>query len=367
MKVVDIIKNARACCARMPVRVVSEPTLRSYKRVFARMWKEPVLDPLKPGIAVDTYYGRRAALHTVGRLYLEGLVGKCIAADEKGDVTAAREWAAAVQYALERIEEALSREPPMPPGSLPWHRPPSRWHQSDVPHPKRGANSKRHVLGDLPNDWDARLWDATPTDWRHRDALAVHLTIPVRGEELVPGHRPQGWSPGVRLELSSENRLALTFLPVKSHHGLFGTGLTTVTVDPFQVGGPAAYLAERCASSGGWLVVSTRSKNAVRKALEDLGKLALPETDVTITPYVIRHQLLADLKATFGGGVEVAAAAGQCTDRTQAKYGSVHNGRKRKGYLSVTSRRKPRAGNVARGRQLGQARHYGARREMPSA
>jgi hypothetical protein len=66
----------------------------------------------------------------------------------------------------------------------------------------------------------------------------------VRPEELVPGQRPGGWSPGVSVELRSSRRLAITFTPVKSHQGLFGTDLTTICVDPTVVGGPAAFLAE---------------------------------------------------------------------------------------------------------------------------
>jgi hypothetical protein len=78
----------------------------------------------------------------------------------------------------------------------------------------------------------------------------------------------------------------------------------------------------------------------------------LPEVGVAITPYVLRHQRLADLKATFGAGEVVASAAGHSTDRTQAKYGSVQHGRKLQGYVSITAARPPRCGNVERARHL---------------
>src|SRR5260221_7426332 len=57
-----------------------------------------------------------------------------------------------------------------------------------------------------------------------------------------------------------------------------------------------------------------------------------------------------------GGGEDVAAAAGHCTDRTQAHYGRVQHGRKRKGYLSITAARPPRCDNVERARQLSRAK-----------
>jgi hypothetical protein len=76
---------------------------------------------------------------------------------------------------------------------------------------------------------------------------------------------------------------------------------------------------------------------------------------VVITPYVLRHQALADIKATVGGGEEVAAAAGHCTDRTQSHYGRAEHGRQRKGFLGAKSIRRPRTSNVARARELAEA------------
>jgi hypothetical protein len=83
-----------------------------------------------------------------------------------------------------------------------------------------------------------------------------------------------------------------------------------------------------------------------------LGTHALSEYGVAITPYVCREQAIADFKVTLGAGAAVAAAAGQGTDRTQAKYGNVSHGRKRKGLIGVESARTPRTGNIARVRDL---------------
>lgn len=351
MRVLEIIERARACCALIPERIVSEKTRESYQKEFTRMWNSKNLDPLKADQALDTYYHRRAALHTGGKRVLEGLIEQCLAAGEQ-DVAAVQDWARKLLRAVERIEPAFALEPPAPPDILPWERPPSRWHQCAGSDRRRGANSKKHVLADLPEAWDERLWAAAADEWEYREALALHLLAPVRPEELVPGHRPGGWSPGVELELRSPRCLAITFAPVKSHDGLYGTEITTITIDPTIAGDAAVFLASRCAAAGDRLVISSTSKNAVRKAIDVLGGKALPESDVTVTPYVMRHQVIADLKATFGGGEEVAAAAGHGTDRTQARYGRVQHGRKRKGYLAITAARPPRVGNVERVRQL---------------
>jgi hypothetical protein len=293
----------------------------------------------------------------------------CIAAAERNDVPAVQLWAAVLLRALKRIEPALALDPPAPSGVPPWHLPPSRWHQMEGPKPERGKNSKKHVLGELPKGWQKRLWQTAEGDWLHRMALAIHLMASVRPEELVPGDRPSGWSPGVVVECHSSDRLAITYAPVKSHDGIYGTERTTITVDSTKAGEVAAFLATQCAAVGGQIVVSTSSKNAVPKALGVLGQRALPQCRILITPYVLRHSVLADLKATFGGGAQVAAAGGQGNDRTQSKYAGAYYGRKLKGYISVTSVRQPRAGNVQRALELGALKRapVSGRRDGPSS
>jgi hypothetical protein len=357
MKVLEIIIRAQACCARVPERNISERTRQSYAQEFRRMWREGNLDPLKDGIARDTYNYRRAALLTGSKLFLEGLIAQCMAAGDRRDAAATRQHASELLRAVEKIEEAFELEPPLPKGASPFDSPASRWRESTGADRERGENSKRHSLAHLPEDWDTRLWEKAADEWAYLEPLAVHMIAGVRPEELVAGQRPSGWSPGVSVELRSPRRLAITFTPVKSHQGLFGTELTTICVDPTIVGGPAAFLAEKCrASRDHRIIVSIESKDAVRKAIARLGCKALPEVEVVITPYVLRHQRLADLKATFGGGKIVASAAGHCSDRTQAKYGSVQHGRKLKGYISITAARPPRCGNVERARQLSRAK-----------
>jgi len=85
-------------------------------------------------------------------------------------------------------------------------------------------------------------------------------------------------------------------MPVKSHDGLCGIELTKISIDPTIWDGALAFPAARCKAEGERKVVSTESKNAVRKAIAKLGCKALSEIgDITITPYVPRHQLIADL------------------------------------------------------------------------
>ncbi|MDQ2079051.1 hypothetical protein RA307_02575 [Xanthobacteraceae bacterium Astr-EGSB] len=365
MKILEILVRAQTCYGGLPERSVSEQTMLTYRRTFLRMWREPVLDPLRPGDARDTYEGRRAALHTVSRILLEDFIDRCVKAGERNDIAAVQHAAAVLVRLLDRITPALALDPPLLPDASPWEMPASRWQMCDGSRPQRGEGSKKLLLPLLPRDWRERMWTAAPTDWPYLSAMAVHILTPARPEELVPGERPTGWSSGVEVELLSPGRMAIRINPVKSHDGEYGIPDVGIHVDPVAAGDAALHLARLCNAAGGMMVVSISSKNAMRKALERLGKRALPEVPVTITPYVFRHQAIADLKATVGAGGDVAVAAGHCTDRTQSHYGRVEHGRKSKGFIGVKSSRKPQVGNVERGAELAANRR--ARKRRPTS
>jgi hypothetical protein len=358
MPVVNALKillRAQACCARVPEREISERTRRAYEKEVERMWRcSRSLDPLTNGIARATYNFRRAALASGSVAFLESRMARVFEAGDRGDATAAVQRARELLRAVEAVEHALELEPPTPEGASPWQSKATRWHESSDDDRESGEGSKRDSLPLLPHDWDARLWkQAVAGGFDDLPALAVQCITGARSEDLSPGERSNGWSTGAMVELRSANHLSISIAPAKSHLGKYGTELTTFTVDWTIVGGPAAFLAKQCKSfNGNRFVVSLESKDVYRKAMKDFGRIALPEIDVAITPNVLRHQKIADFKATFGAGAVVAAAAGQGTDRTQAKYGRVQHGRRLEGYVSIVAARSPRCGNVERARRL---------------
>ena len=255
------------------------------------------LDPLRPNMARDTYNFRRAALLTGGRLFLEKRIAECLAAGERRDAVAVEQHARELFRLVPKIEKAFDLEPPLPAGTSPFELPASRFRQAETADRKRGLNSKKHDLKRLPEGWDIVLWDTATSEayeeWPWREALAVHMLAGVRPEELVPGMRPAGWSPGVQVALRSQKCLAITFVPSKSHRGVFGSGITTICIDPTIASQPAAFLAVRCRlSANHGIVVSIASTEAVRKAIIRVGKDALGELNVLITAYTIRHQVL---------------------------------------------------------------------------
>jgi hypothetical protein len=351
------VLRGQKCCARVPERIVSKKTASQYKETFVRMFASGSLIPWTLGLAYNTCYERRAALHFGAVDAIRKLIKRALGAFERQDYLAAADLMHKLHQLLDMVEPAFDEAPPGDPDVLPWERPPSRFYElADEKTLARGAKSKKYALANLASDWDRVVFKkAIELKFEHSLVLAVKMTVPVRTEDMVPGDRPSGYSDGVILRLLEPDRLEITVKPCKSHFGRYGTGSTTIIVDPTVADAPAKFLAKCCRDAGGRLVVSVKSKNAVRKAIRTLGKKALGADSETITPSVLRHQIISDFKVTFGAGKMVAAASGQLTDRTQSRYGRYQHGRARKGYVSISSARVPRTGNVARASGLSKA------------
>lgn len=352
MKLLDVINRGLSCCAELPDRQVSSRTAKAYAKTFTRLRSEPMLDPLNDTISRNTYNHRRASLHFGSRRLLLFIMKRCAKAGAQAQEARLRFWVRILNRALNLVEPALALEPPLQPGASTWRMPTSRWTKVDKPRPRRGKQSKKHFLKRLPADWMDQLWDAADVGWPYRSQLAVHALAPSRPEDLTPGSRPGGWTDGAQVRLLSPNLIEITIAPAKHHGGKYGSPSVTMSWDPTVEGRWASYLAELCSNANGHIVITVDNKNAMRKALERLGRKAFPDLKGNITAYVIRNQILADLKATVGAGGVVAASAGHCTDKTQSLYGNVAHGRKRKGFLGARSERQPRAVSIKNAQRI---------------
>lgn len=362
VNVQKLLERTLQCCNRIPKRDVSPNTLDDYLAEFERMLATGNLDPLRPGISRDAFYFSRAAFHTGARISLINLFWGCYDAAEREDADLALEHAHRLHRTLILVEKALALEPPCEPDVLPFEKGPSRWKQFKAEQASQceescgGPGAKKNVLAVLHKrggNWTRELWDGVPADWKFQAALAVCLIAPIRPEELAEGLRNDVHRVGVCLSVQGDE-LSIEYTPAKSHRGRYGTGRTTITVDRTIIGGPAQYLAGLCA--GGSSVVTIASDGAFRKALGRLGERVLCDVAVSITPYVLRNQVIADLKATYGAGREVAIAAGHGTEKTQSHYGHHQHGRKLWGYLRIEAAREPRTGSIDRVRQLANRR-----------
>jgi hypothetical protein len=265
-----LVQRTEELISRLPDRQVSATTGKRYRRTLANMLREPVLDPLLPGIAKGTYYYRRAAMYWASRSVLVRLCSGLEIARLRNDVGAARSCAAVLVRLLSRIEPVVEIDPPLEEGAAALKSSASRWEAANGPHPVPGANSKLHVLGELPPAWDDTVWQKALETWTDAsdladlDALAVRLLVPVRSEDMMPGERGSGWSEGVLVKRRSAHRIDITIAPAKSHGGKFGTGITVVKINPAVAGGGASYLAERCDGEG--LVVSSTQRTPAGKS-----------------------------------------------------------------------------------------------------
>lgn len=341
----EIHAAAVALFDRLPEPRLEPSSKKLYLSTLRRMMAEEVVDPLRSGDARDTYNIRRAALHAGTWTLLKRHIDAFRRASEIGDRTSAAKALSVLAHIVERCGAAIDRDPPMNREQSSFAGPPSRWSVAEGPKPRRAKASKKHVLKSLPASWPMLIWERAAADnWKYIDALAVHILSPVRPAEFVPGQRDGREVAGVELRLKGDV-LVIGVTPFKSHGGKYGTGESAIQIDANGDNPAVAHLVALCRRCGGRAIVSLGSTNPMRKALAKLGKKALGDV-VVVTGYLFRHQYLADLKATVGAGPEVAAAAGHCTDRTQARYGRVEHGRSRSEFISATAKRAPRAVSV---------------------
>lgn len=347
----DIHADAIALLQRLPEPQLAPASSRLYVTTLQRMMAEDVVEPLRAGDARDTYNVRRAALHAGTWILLRHHLDAFLIASKARDKAAAGQTLDILKRIVERCGPAIERDPPMDREQSSFASPPSRWTEAEGPKARRGKTSKKHALKLLPVDWTDCVWRAAQAEnWKYLDALAVHMLSPVRPAEFVPGQREGRFIDGIKIWLDGD-ALVICVTPVKSHGGKFGTGDTEIRLDG-RHGHPAVtHLTDLCRRNGGKAVVSLGSTNPMRKALAKLGHRVLGDT-VVVTGYLFRHQYLADLKATVGAGTEVAAAAGHCTDRTQARYGRVEHGRRRDEFISAAASRAPKGNNVERALSL---------------
>jgi hypothetical protein len=332
---------------RLPEPRLEPSSKKLYLETLGRMMAEKIVDPLRSGDARDTYNVRRAALHAGTWILLKRHIDAFRLASETGDRTAAGRAIRVLAHIVARCEAAIDRDPPMNREQSSFASPPSRWSLAEGPKPRRAKTSKKHALKMLPANWAILIWEkAQVENWKYLDALAVHILSPVRPAEFVAGQRDGREVAGVELRLKGDV-LVIGVTPVKSHGGKYGTGETAIQIDAKSDVPAVAHLVALCGRGQGRAIVSLGSTNPMRKALAKLGKKVLGDC-VVVTGYLFRHQYLADLKATVGAGSEVAAAAGHCTDRTQARYGRVEHGRRRSEFISATGKRPPKATSVVK-------------------
>lgn len=340
MKVLDILKRAAKVVQKLPLRQLSEQTKAQYRAVHQAMRKCGCYDPMATANR-NTYHRNRAALHFCAREAIVKLADGVEAAMRSRNDREVQGYARALHEYLDAVEPMLRAHPACEQIDFDTTSP---WQEKDNAD-TAGARSKKYLLGGLAPEWRTIMFEQTPIDSPYRAAIAVMCLSPARVGEFEYTVRDNQFSPGVRV-IRKQGRLIICTVPLKSHAGRFGTKFGGVVIAIAKGGTPAAHLAKLCDAEGGAIEVHVESTEALRKTISRIGHAA-GLTGISATCF--RTQWIADAKATYGSGEEVAAGAGHCSIRSQSRYGRVEHGRKGGGGLIGTfCERQPKAASQAR-------------------
>lgn len=172
--------------------------------------------------------------------------------------------------------------------------------------PKKRRASKRASLPKAA-DWQARVYEAATEAQRPAVALL-----------WATGCRPAEVGKGVDLVRDDRGRLLVRIPGAKVHEGhSAGQPVRMLLIDEHTEAGRA--LAA---------VLGTQKKATIQRKAERLNKdFAAIRARIggSASPYSMRHQVSADLKAGMGqdNAEEIAAALGHRSTRSQGRYGSV--------------------------------------------
>ena len=274
-----ILKRTETCIDGLPKREVSRRTQKAYRKTFARMLRAPILDPLKPDIACNTYGHRRAALHWGSRFVLERT-------HRRLEVAAGH---------LSRREPRLCSRPPRvgrpPPGRIRSAAPTASvtyWACCRRSGTIRYGNARLRLGRTPPINKTWMLWRFGCLSQSAR-RTSCRANAPTAGRQALRCTCIQ------RIASTSPSRL----------RSRIKAGTAIIKIHPSKAGAAASYLAARCGD--GAITISLVSEDASRKKLMRLGKIALPDCTMIITPNVFRNQAIADWKATVGAGIAGAA------------------------------------------------------------
>ena len=158
----QVILRGQACCARVPERIVSKKTAKDYKATLVRMWDTGSLHPYSVGIAFNTYYHKRAALHYAAPIAIRKLIKRALAAVERQDGFVQADLTHKLQQLVTKVEIAFDLDLPLSPTFCPgWDPLPAsiRWRVKALPNAERIARRMCYATC-------ARLGIGTSGIWR---------------------------------------------------------------------------------------------------------------------------------------------------------------------------------------------------------
>lgn len=328
---------------------VSAATAKQYESAFQRMVAQDQT-PEKIAGTVRSFYFYRAAWVFHHVTVIRKALRDADAAQRSKDKTT---WATIVESLPCQVQQ-LELYRPDPNGKHLFEGRVSKW---AVELEKRLTNgntvsshSKRSRLRGLPANWRSLMFQGIRKTSKYKDVVAVLSAT---------GARPSEFENGIAVELESTGGLRFTVIGTKTHGGKFGQAQRSFSVLTNRP--ELEYLANRIAENGGPLSISAKA-GALSDKIRQLSEKVFPTLRSSVSAYVFRHQVAADLKASGLSDEDVSAALGHSVDETKRYYGTAQSAREPGGISGirasqpVRTKTREKIRNLERSRELGYQR-----------
>ena len=191
--------------------------------------------------------------------------------------------------------------------------------------PQRRISKRQHIQG-LPPDWALRVAVDCPD---YQQAILVQAATGCRPAELVSG---------VVAEIDGD--LLVCTVKGAKVTAAAGQPMRTMTFQLGQNSSPILrVLAQAVAVAGGKKTIQIQNPKYYSKAFERAAANAFPGRRKSLTPYCLRHQFSAALKAEGHTPEEIAAALGHAATKSQSFYGTAGQGSGGTGLLVIEASR----------------------------
>jgi integrase len=184
---------------------------------------------------------------------------------------------------------------------------------------REDRHTKRQDMRGLPDDWRERIITRMP---KYRDQALVSAVTGCRPVELVNG-----------VEISIDTQTGELVAWIKGAKSTEKTGQEWRRMRwPTDSDSPLVRsLADLVSKhpTGSKVRIATEDAKAFSGAMRAAGKREWPKRKSTVTPYCMRHQVAADMKASGSmSSGDISAALGHVSDVTKSTYGHANMGRK---------------------------------------
>jgi hypothetical protein len=321
----EFVKQARALIQGVNAQL-SETSKNQYQAAFTRMQRTG-LKPEKIANTARSFYFYRAAWVHHYSTEVRDILNSADAQQRTGNTVA---WFESVSN-LQNLINELDRYRPDPEGKNLDKGLIGKWAVEAEKRVNAGQtltnNSKRVRLRGLPTDWRTQMFTGLRVGSKYQDVVAVLSAT---------GARPAEFAKGIEVTLEAAGTIHFRIEGIKTHGGKFGQTERSfsVTVDRQEL----VYLRDRLLENNGSLIVKA-SAGALSDKIRQISEKVFPHLKSTVSAYVFRHQVAADLKASGLLDTEVSAALGHSVDETKGYYGAAQSARSTGGIKNIRSSR----------------------------